>query len=125
MSPTSLIRGYKKLIVYQKSKDLIILTYKLTDGFPRNEAYVLIPQMRRAAISVTANVVEGYSKSSKKEYHRYLDISIGSLNELELYFNISYELNYFDRMKLEKVINLLMEVKRLLYSYQKSLRNKS
>ena len=79
--------------------------------------------MRRAAISVVANIVEGYSKTSRKELIRFLEISKGSINELELFFKVSYELHYFDKMEFEEKISLILEVKKLLYSYQKSLRN--
>lgn len=76
-------QGYEKLIVYQKSFGLVLATYKLTKGYPKEELFVLAPQMRRAAISITANIVKGYSKTSRKELIRFLDISKGSINELE------------------------------------------
>ena len=56
-------QGYRKLIVYQKSLDLVLLTYKLTKKLPKEEIYILLPQIKRAVISVVANIVEGYSKS--------------------------------------------------------------
>lgn len=114
--------SYEKLFVYQKSFELVITTYKITKKYPKEEMFVLVPQMRRAAISIVANIVEGYSKTSKKELIRFLDISKGSLNELELFFKVSYELQYFDNIKFKEIILLITEVKKLLYSYQKSLR---
>ena len=80
--------------------------------------------MRRAAISIVANVVEGYSKSSKKEYARFLDISIGSVSELEIYYELSLELRYINKLELDRVNGLILETKKLLYTYQKSLRVK-
>lgn len=120
--PMETKKGYQKLIVYQKAKQLILETYSLTSNFPREELYVLIPQMRRAVISIAANVVEGYSKNSRKEFSRFLNICIGSASELEVYFEISLELKYFDKIKFEKAMSLLTEVKKLLYSFQKSLK---
>ena len=114
--------SYEKLFVYQKSFELVITTYKITKNYPKEELFVLVPQMRRAAISIVANIVEGYSKTSKKELIRFLDISKGSLNELELFFKVSYELQYFDKIKFEEIISVITEVKKLLYGYQKSLR---
>ena len=114
--------SYEKLFVYRKSFELVITTYKITKKYPKEEMFVLVPQMRRAAISIVANIVEGYSKTSKKELIRFLDISKGSLNELELFFKVSYELQYFDNIKFKEIILLITEVKKLLYSYQKSLR---
>lgn len=115
-------QSYHKLTLYQKAKELVILTYKLTSQFPKEELYVLVPQMRRAVISIIANLVEGYSKKSRKEFARFLDMSIGSATELEIYYEISLDFKYFAKMEFEKVNNLLIEVKKLLYSYQKSLR---
>lgn len=117
--------GYRKLIVYQKSRELVLMTYQLTNTYPKTEAYVLVPQMRRAVISVTANIVEGYSKKSTRDYARFVDISIGSINELEVFFDLSFELKYLTRDQFNKVFDLLVEVKKLLYGFHKSLNNKS
>lgn len=100
----------------------MFITYKLTKAFPKEEAYVLLPQMRRSAISVVANIVEGYIKKSKKEFARFLDISIGSITELELYFEISSDLKYIDSKNITPANNLLLETKKLLYSFQRSLK---
>ena len=122
MLPETKRKSYHKLTVYQKAKELVLLTYKLTKDFPREERYVLVPQMRRSAISIVANIVEGYIKKSKKEYARFLDISIGSSTELGFYFELSVDLDYSSGQDLERVNALLTEVKKLLYSYQRSLR---
>lgn len=117
-------QSYRKLIVYQKALDLLLLTYKLTKKLPKAEIYILLPQIRRAAISVVANIVEGYSKSSTKEFIRFLDISRGSLTEVELYFELCLKLNYFINEDYYQAQNLLIEVKKLIYSFQSSLRRR-
>lgn len=114
--------GYKKLIVYQKAKQLVIVVYKTTKSFPREELYGLTSQARRAALSIPANIVEGYVKSSRKEFVRFLDISIGSVAELEVHLEISFELGYINKSNFDILTDLLTEVKKLLYSYQKALR---
>ena len=115
-------QSYRKLIVYQKSLNLLLLTYKLTKKLPKEEVYILLPQIRRAAISVVANIVEGYSKSSTKEFIRFLDISRGSLTEVELYFELCLKLGYFTGQEFDNAQDLLIEVKKLIYSFQRSLR---
>ncbi|KKR11270.1 MAG: Four helix bundle protein [Candidatus Woesebacteria bacterium GW2011_GWA1_39_21] len=115
-------QSYKKLIVYQKSKELVLFVYEITREFPKTEEYVLLPQMRRAVVSIMANIVEGYAKS-RKELIRFLSISIGSLTELEVYLDLCLELNYLKQKRYDKGYNLLIEVKKLLYGFQKSLRN--
>lgn len=114
--------GYKKLILYKKAKELVLGVYKITRNYPKEELYVLVPQMRRAAISVMANIVEGYVKSTN-EFARFIDISIGSAAELEIYLELSLELKYMNEYQYKKAYNLLLEVKKLLYTYKRSLRS--
>lgn len=116
---------YKKLIVYQKSKDLVLKIYELTKKFPREEMYCLTSQLRRAGISILANIVEGYVKSSTKEYLRFLDISLGSTAEVKVYLELAFDLKYITKSQYEPVNLLLIEIIKLLRSYQKSLRRKS
>jgi four helix bundle protein len=114
--------GFRKLIVYQKAKQLTLLVYRATKDFPKEERYGITSQARPAALSIAANIVEGYVKSSRKEFVRFLDISIGSSAELEVHLDISHELGYLKKDKFDTMADLLVEVKKLLYSYQKSLR---
>lgn len=120
----SLPESYHKLIVYQKSRELILQTYLLTKLYPKSEEYVLVPQMRRAAISIDANIVEGYSKHSTKELRRFLNISISSATELEFFINLSLDLNYITEKNHKSITNLLIEVKKLLYSFRRALKTK-
>jgi four helix bundle protein len=91
------LTGYKKLIVYQKAKDLVLKIYNITNSFPSSEAFGLTSQIRRAAVSVLANIVEGYAKESSAEFYRFLTISIGSLTELEVHFDLSNELTFIKK----------------------------
>lgn len=114
--------GYKKLALYKKAKNLVLVVYKTTSSFPNTETYTLVSQMRRPAISVLANIVEGYSKETSAEYARFLTISIGSVAELEVYLNISFELGFIDKKTLDKINKLIAEVKTLLYGSRKAVR---
>lgn len=119
------ISGYKKLIVYQKSKELVLTIYKLTAKYPKSETYSLVDQMRRSAVSVPANLIEGYSKESSAEFARFLTISIGSLAELEFYIELSMSLEYLDKENSNKVNLIIYEVKKLLYGTRKVARLRS
>lgn len=114
-------KSYKKLIVFKKSKELVLLIYRLTKKYPKEELYVLVSQMRRAAISILANLVEGYVKS-KKTLINSLSICIGSAMELSIYIELSSDLKYLNKKEFDAVYNLLGEVIKLLYGYQKSLK---
>lgn len=119
------ILGYKKLTVYQKSKELVLVIYKLTAKYPKSEIFSLTDQMRRAAISIPANFIEGYSKESSAEFARFLIISIGSLAELEFYIELSLDLRYLDKEEFYKTNSFVYEVKRLLYGTRKVARLRS
>lgn len=115
-------QSYHKLNVYQKAKELVLVIYLLTKKYPVDEKYTLVPQMRRAVISILANIVEGYSKNSRKDFARFLNISIGSATELNFYLEISLELNYLNTPEFERTYNLLLEVRKMLYKFQSALK---
>jgi len=98
-------KSYHKLIVWQKMRELLLLTYGLTDKLPRSEEFGLKPQMRRAVVSVISNFVEGYLKRSKKEKLHFMDIAETSLLELEAQSEICLILKYWpgdDYLKFDK-----------------------
>jgi four helix bundle protein len=88
------VEGFRKLEVWKKSYDLTLEIYRLTKTFPKEEAYGLISQMQRAAVSVTANIAEGYERNHRKEYVQFLFISKGSLGELETFLMLARDLGY-------------------------------
>lgn len=119
------MRGFRKLVLYNKSKELVLLIYKTTSKFPKTETFTLVPQMRRAAVSVMANIIEGYSRESSKEYARFLTISIASLTELEVFVELSYELKFINRRTYEGIQKLIIENKKLLYRSRKTIRKRA
>ena len=89
------IKSYKDLEVYQKAYQIAIEVYKATQDFPASERYEITSQIRRAAISIPANIAEGYGrKKSAEEFKHYLRISLGSTNELQVLMEIAKELGY-------------------------------
>ena len=85
------IKGYHKLIVWQKARELVKAIYSLTDNFPKDESFGLTSQLRRAGVSVVANLVEGYSRGYKspKEARQFYSIASGSLTEVECLLEIA------------------------------------
>ncbi len=114
------MKTHKDLIVWNKSMELVIATYKLSSKFPDEEKFGLTSQMRRAAVSVPSNIAEGAAINSTKEYIRFLYIALGSLSELETQFLISNRLEYINDL-LEDVIT---EIRKMLLSLIKSLKQK-
>ena len=81
--------SWKDLVVWQKAHEMVLEIYRLIRSFPKTETYALVDQIKRATYSVPANIVEGHSKNTKKEFLRYLYISRGSLEELRYFFLLS------------------------------------
>lgn len=86
------MKRYESLEAWQAAHDLVLITYRVTKSFPREELYGLTSQARRAAFSVAANIAEGSAKKGPREFRRYLDIAIGSLSELAYIFHLVKDL---------------------------------
>lgn len=109
--------GYKKLIVWQKANLLAKEIYQETNCFPRQETYGITSQLRRAALSIPTNIVEGYARQGKKELKQFLSIALGSLAETEYLLDFSKDLNFFDVYKHKKLQKIRMEVGSLLWKF--------
>ena len=108
-------QSFKDLIVWQKSKELAVAVYRLTDGFPKSEQYGMTNQMRRAAISISSNIAESYHRFHSKEKQQFLSIAFGSGSELESQLEIAKEL--FPNIDCQKAEGLLTEVMKILYKF--------
>lgn len=111
---TNMINSYQELKVWQKGTDLVVRIYSLVDLLPKDDTLGLISQMTRAAISIPANIAEGYRRNSTKDYCRFLRIAFGSGAELETYVIIIRKINFIPEKKLSPVIELLSEVMKML-----------
>lgn len=117
------INTYKDLIVWQKGMDLVISIYGLTKLFPRNEAYNLISQMRRAAVSIPSNIAEGRSRNTRKDFCRFLIDAFASASELETQIEISKRLKLCNPRDYKKADALLLEVIKMLKAMIGKLRS--
>src|SRR5438874_2144191 len=86
------MKRYERLEAWQAAHQLVLLTYRVTKTFPREELYGLTSQSRRAAFSVVANIAEGSAKRGPREFRRYLDIALGSLSELSVALRLAKDL---------------------------------
>ena len=117
-----MLEGFKKLIAWQKSYKLALEIYKITKNFPKSEQYALTSQIRRAAISVSANIAEGYERQHRKEYIQFLTVSKGSLGELETYLLLAKDLDYVNAEIYKDIYGLHQESTKLINGLIKSLR---
>lgn len=109
------LQSYKELIVWQKSIELVTELYKLTLLFPKNEQFVIVSQMHRAAISIPSNIAEGYARRSHKEYLQFYAIAYGSSLELETQLVIAQKLEFAQMESFVPCISLLKEIMKMLY----------
>ena len=112
------MRAFRKIVAWQKADDLVVRIYELTKSFPKSELFGLTSQIRRAAVSVAANIAEGFRKTGKPDKCRYMNISQGSLEECRYYLILSRDLGYSD---IQGLMCQLEEVSKLLEAYSKAI----
>ena len=107
---------FENLLVWQKSMDLVVEIYRVTESFPRTEVYGLISQMRWSAVSIPSNIAEGSKRGSRKDYQHFLLISYGSGAELETQLEIARRIGFIGQIEFAEIRTLLNEVLRMLQS---------
>lgn len=112
--------SYRKLIAYQKAKEVVKRTYKLLKKFPSEERYAMCDQLRRSSVSITSNIAEGINRFSAKDKVHFIEIAFGSLMEVSSQMEIAEELGYItaeDRLSMD---GLVTEVAKLLSGLRNS-----
>ena len=113
-------KSFTELIVWQKAHAFVLQVYTATRAFPKEELYGLTSQFRRAAVSVPANIAEGFRKQSKPDKMRFLNISEGSLEECRYYLILAHDLGIMNK---ENLWELSEEVGRLLNGYRSAIQD--
>ena len=113
------MRPHHKLEAWNKSLELVTDIYRTTEGFPKEERYGLTSQVRRAAVSIPANIAEGAARFSSTEFTRFLSNAQGSASELETELLIAHRLGYLDEASFSKLINQLERIGRLITGLSK------
>src|SRR6266550_8445978 len=116
------MKRYERLEAWQAAHQLVLLTYRVTKSFPREELYGLTSQARRAAFSVAANIAEGSAKKGPREFRRYLDISVGSLSELAYTFQLAHDLGYIEERRWTDLDSKRERVGQLTWGLYRSIR---
>lgn len=110
-------KSFKDLVVWQKAHEFVLAVYRLTGSFPKEETYGLTSQLRRAAVSVAANIVEGFGKKTSSDKLRFLNYSQGSIEECRYYLLLGSDLGYGGSEEYEAKAE---EVSKLLNGYMKA-----
>ena len=119
------IFNYKKLVAYQRAKDLVKAVYDLLRGFPKEEQYALCDQLRRAVVSVTSNIAEGTNRQTYPDKIHFLEMAYGSLMEVHSQMDVACDLGYISAVNLmfieELIIGVVKPLSGLRSSYQAKL----
>ena len=115
------MRNFKELKIWQKGFDMAVKSFQLTASFPKEERFGICSQITRAAVSVPSNIAEGSSRSSMKDYHRFIEISLGSTYELETQLLISRAVNFGDCDLTNKFLQDITEEQKMLIGFLNSL----
>jgi four helix bundle protein len=118
------MQNYKELKVWEKAHSFTLEIYQVTNVFPKEEIYGLTSQMRRAAASIPVNIAEGCGRNSNLELANFLQISLGSSNEIEYDLLLAKDLDYLSEPKYSELNNLIGEIRAMLLSLIQKVRNK-
>lgn len=118
------ITSYRDLVVWARAMDIVVVVYQLSKQIPQSEMYGLISQIRRAAVSIPANIAEGYGRKTLGEYVQHLSIANGSLKELETHLLIAGRLHYVKDDEIIPALEGCSEIGRMLASLIQKLRRK-
>ena len=119
-----MVRSYRDLIVWQRGMDLVVACYGATTEFPKAEQFGLTSQLRRAAVSVPANIAEGHGRATTGDYLRHLSIAHGSLMELETHVQIAERLTYLAPATTQSLLQTTAEIGRMLNALITSLKSR-
>jgi len=118
------MKDFRDLKVWEKSHHLALAIYRATAKFPKDELYGLMSQIRRACVSIPANIAEGCGRNGDTELARFLQIAMGSASELEYHLLLSRDLGLMDTENYEQLAQETTEVKRMLTSFIQTLKAK-
>lgn len=120
----SSVKNYKELLIWQKGIRLVVSVYKFTEDLPKEDLYALTTQIKRASISVPSNIAEGFGRKTDKSFNHFLNISRGSLNELETQLIIAKELGFVNDDKLfDDIVLMIEEESKMINAFAKSIKD--
>jgi four helix bundle protein len=117
--------NFRNLLIWQKSMSLTTKIYNSTKNFPKEEIFGLTSQIRRSSISIPSNIAEGFGRDSNKEYLRFLNISIGSLFEMQTQLEIAKNIQYLNDEEFNNLYDDSREIERMLVSFVSKIKERN
>lgn len=119
------MRNFKALKIWQKGIQIAINCIKITNTFPKEERFGLVSQLNRACVSIPSNIAEGSSRTSSKDYNRFIEISLGSCFEAETQFQIAKQLGFAELGLIEEILKEITEEQKMLTTFSSRLKSYS
>jgi four helix bundle protein len=116
------VKDYRQLDIWIRSHALALAVYRLSKSFPKDELFGLTSQIRRACVSIPANIAEGCGRDSDAELKRFLDIAHGSASEVEYYLLLATELAYISKSESEPATDEISQIKRMIGAFVRKLK---
>jgi len=116
---------FRDLMIWQKSMNLVTKIYQSTNHFPKEEIFGLTSQIRRSSVSIPSNIAEGFGRESKQDFLRFLNISVGSLFELQTQLEIAKNISYINENEFNNIFENSREIERMLVSFIKKLKERN
>ena len=120
-----MVRDFRKVRVWEKAHELTLEIYRLTTGFPDNERYGLVSQIRRACMSIPTNIAEGCGRGSQNDLARFIDIASGSASEVDYQLQLALDLGYLHGNHYADLAQKVKEIRRMLTAFNKTVRSNS
>jgi len=117
------MHNFRKLKIWQRAMDLAESIYILTECFPREEKFGLSSQLKRCAVSVPSNISEGAGRGTNRQFRHFLEMSMGSCNEIQTQVELSFRFKYIDRQALDNIMDEAIQIYRMILSFYKSLKD--
>ena len=116
-------QGFKDLLVWQKAYKFVLMIYQETKSFPKEELFGMTSQLRRAVVSVPANIAEGHERQYRKEYVQFLSVAKGSLGEVETYLLLAKDFGYTETIRFRELEAMRTEIAKMLRGLINSLKS--
>lgn len=117
------MHNYRELKIWQRSMDYVVRVYEISSNFPKEEKYGLTAQLRSCAVSVPSNISEGAGRGTNKQFRRFLEFSMGSINEAQTQVELAYRVNYLAKEIYDSLIDEALQIYKMILAFYNSLKD--
>jgi four helix bundle protein len=119
------MHNYRELKIWQRSMDFVVKVYEVSLSLPKEEKYGLTSQLRRCAVSVPSNISEGAGRGTNKQFKRFLEFSMGSINEAQTQIELAHRVNYLSKEIYNSLIDEALQIYKMILAFYNSLKDEN